>query len=115
MFSLRVSQKTAALMRRAADHCGCDLSSVIRCAGKKFSCNTLPVIQKQVLKMYDGDLRCFVTARNPGRAEGIPADVLRDAIVSVCLYEIARPRRRRFETSLIEGIDYTVEQEEGEK
>ena len=36
-------------------------------------------------------------------------------IVSVCLYEIARPRRRRFETSLIEGIDYTVEQEETEK
>lgn len=109
MYSIRVNSDLAALVHRTASYCGVEFGTIIRRAARDKLCKTLPVIQVENSELYHaGKMEHFLTTRNPGRAREVPDKELREAIVIICFYCLSIPRRRKFTTSLVEGVDYIV-------
>lgn len=108
---LRVTESLRKLVQDTASHCSVSVSDVLRCTAAGVRSGRI-VIQKEISDCITKSGACSL----PVRGLMLPADVsaadFRRVLALRCLEELAKPKKELPGTSLREGVDYILIEEE---
>lgn len=109
---VRIPAEVKKLMEKTAAHIGRDMSFIARAVIRTMERRGASVMQRELAEMYNKGESVLVCFRNIELPAGMTHADFRNTLVSRCREALSRPGVGRFRTSLVEGRDYVLVNDE---